>query len=91
MQGYEGYVFQGARSLLEKGLPTVSEVWPYGILRAGMSLEDFANTVGSIWTDYWIERRTRLTRYPITVFDRYLEELGTEGYFENVIFTKRLS
>jgi FkbM family methyltransferase len=89
VQGYEGYVFKGARSLLEKGLPTISEVWPYGILRAGMPLEDFANTVGSIWTDYWVERRNRFTRYPITVFDRYLEELGTDNHFENVIFTKR--
>ncbi len=91
VQGYEGYVFRGAKSLLEKGLPTVSEVWPYGILRAGMSLEDFADTVGGIWTDYWIDRRDRFTRYPITVFDRYLAELGTEGYFENVIFTRRSS
>jgi hypothetical protein len=89
VQGYEGYVFKGGKSLLEKGLPTVSEVWPYGILRAGMSLDDFASTVSAIWTDYWILRRDRFTRYPITVFDRYLEELGTDGHFENVIFTKR--
>jgi FkbM family methyltransferase len=87
VQGYEGYVFKGAGSLLEKGLPTVSEIWPYGILRAGMPLEDFAKTVGSIWTDYWIDRRDRFTRYPITVFDRYLEELGADGHYENVIFT----
>ncbi|NVN91139.1 MAG: FkbM family methyltransferase [Desulfuromonadales bacterium] len=91
VQGYEGYVFRGGRSLLEKGLPTVSEIWPYGILRAGMSLEDFVTTVSTIWTDYWIDRGGRFTRYPITVFDRYLEELGTAGYFENVIFTKRLT
>jgi hypothetical protein len=29
----------------------------------------------------------RFVRYPTTVFDRYLEELGAEGCFENVIFT----
>ena len=89
VQGYEGYVFKGGKSLLAKGLPTVSEVCPYGILRAGMSLEDFANTVSAIWTDYWIVRRDRFARYPITVFDRYLEELGADGDYENVIFTKR--
>lgn len=88
VQGYEGYVFRGGRGVLDGGLPTVSEIWPYGILRAGMALEEFVDIVGSIWSDYWIERRQRFTRYPITVFDCYLEELGTNGVHENVIFTK---
>ncbi len=87
VQGYEGYVFAGAQDLLSSGIPTVSEIWPYGILRAGMSLEQFTSVVTGIWSDYWVERRERFIRYPISVFDRYLEELGTEGYFENVIFT----
>jgi FkbM family methyltransferase len=87
VQGYEGYVFRGAASLLRKPLPTVSEIWPYGILRAGMELEEFTRIVQSIWTDYWIERRERLIRYPTTMFMHYLDELGSDGYFENVIFT----
>jgi len=87
IQGYEGYVFKGAEMFLKKGLPVVSEIWPYGIMRTGMSLEDFTSIVTGIWTHYWIERRKRFIRYPITVFDRYLDELGTEGYGENVIFT----
>ncbi len=85
VQGYEGYIFAGAQGVLGSGLPTVSEVWPYGILRAGMSLETFASIVTGIWTDYWII--DRFVRYPITVFDRYLDELGPDGDFENVIFT----
>src|SRR5438477_4908957 len=84
VQGYEGYVFKGTAT----GLPTVSEIWPYGILRSGMSLEEFAKTVNTIWSDFWIERRGRFVRYPIMVFDRYLEELGTDGT-GNVIFTKK--
>lgn len=89
VQGYEGYVFAGAKDLLRSGIPTVSEIWPYGILRAGMSLDSFSSIVADIWTDYWIERRNRFIRYPISAFDRYLDELGSDGYFENVIFTKR--
>jgi FkbM family methyltransferase len=88
VQGYEGYVFRGGESSLKRGLPTVSEIWPYGILRAGMSLKEFSKIVSSIWTDYWVERRGRFTRYPVAVFDCYLEELGVSGHFENVIFTK---
>ena len=55
--------------------------------RPGMSLEQFTSVVKGIWSDYWIERRKKFIRYPTSVFDRYLEELGAEGYFENVIFT----
>jgi FkbM family methyltransferase len=88
VQGYEGYVFKGGMNLLSKGLPTVSEIWPYGILRAGMALEEFNKIVASIWTDYWIERRGHFVRYPISVFDRYLEEIGNDGNYENTIFTK---
>jgi len=87
VQGYEGYVFRGATSVLRNGLPTVSEIWPYGVLRTGMELEEFCRIVESIWTDYWIERRERFIRYPITVFGRYLDELGTDGHFENVVFS----
>lgn len=87
VQGYEGYVFEGARELLGGGLPTVAEIWPYGMLRAGMSPERFHAVVRSLWSDYWVERRGRLTRYPTQVFDRYLDEIGADGHFENVVFT----
>jgi FkbM family methyltransferase len=89
VQGYEGYVFKGAQELLREGIPTVSEIWPYGIRRSGMSLEEFSDLVKSIWSDYWIERRGRFIRYPISVFDHYLDEIGTDTYYENVIFTKK--
>jgi FkbM family methyltransferase len=87
VQGYEGYVFKGAQDFLSTGIPTVSEIWPYGILRSGMNLEQFATLVQSIWSDYWVERRGRFIRYPIAVFDRYLDEIGSENHHENVIFT----
>jgi len=88
VQGYEGYVFEGGRDFLSLGIPAISEIWPYGICRSGMSLERFVSIVSSIWSDYWVERREKYSRYPISVFDCYLKELGTDGYSENVIFTK---
>lgn len=87
VQGYEGYVFRGARDTLATGIPAVSEVWPYGILRAGMSLDEFAAVVGGIWSDYWVERKKRFVRYPIGVFDRLLDEIDVDGGSQNVIFT----
>ena len=88
VQGYEGYVFKGARKFLADGVPTVSEIWPYGILRAGMTLEEFTRIVSSIWTDYWVLRGDRFIRYPISVFDRYLDELGTGDNHGDIIFTR---
>ncbi len=88
VQGYEGYVFKGARTLLSSGIPVVSEIWPYGILRAGMKLDEFTNIISSIWTDFWVLRGDRFIRYPVSVFDRYIDELGVGCDFGNVIFTK---
>lgn len=87
VQGHEGHVFAGGKEFLSTGIPVISEIWPYAILRSGMSLEQFTHIVTEIWSNYWVERGERLIRYPISVFDRYLEELGTTGYSENVIFT----
>lgn len=87
VQGYEGFAFAGASQLLRDGLPTVTEIWPYAILRAGMTLERFCEVVATYWDTYWVVRRGRFTSYPITVLDRYIDELGMGQYQENVIFT----
>ncbi len=34
-QGFEGYVLQGASSILQKKIPLVMEFWPYGLRRSG--------------------------------------------------------
>jgi len=35
VQGHEGHVLAGARELLARGVPVVSEFWPYALTRAG--------------------------------------------------------
>ncbi len=87
VQGYEGTVFAGAREFLSRGIPVVSEVWPYGIGRAGMSMDDFNALVTSIWPYFWMKRRGRFVRYPMLAFRAFLDELGPDGDYDNVIFT----
>jgi FkbM family methyltransferase len=41
--GHEGHVFAGARQFLTRGVPVVSEVWPYAIMRSGRS------TLSALW------------------------------------------
>ena len=89
VQGYEGYVFLGAMKLLSTGIPVVSEIWPYGIRRSGMSEEQFCRIAEGIWSSYWMMRRGRFVRYPINTLAILFDELGLEGNsFDNVIFTR---
>jgi FkbM family methyltransferase len=89
VQGYEGYVFQGATESLARGIPVVSEIWPYGIARAGMTMDDFNAVVVGTWKSFWVKRREeRFVRYPILAFRAFLDELGPGGSYDNVIFTR---
>lgn len=87
VQGYEGYVFLGGKNIFSRGIPVVSELWPYGIQRSGMSQETFCNIAGEIWSAYWVKRGNRFVKYPIDILNIYFEELGYDGDFGNVIFT----
>ena len=88
VQGYEGFVFKGARDLQLSKIPTVSEIWPYGIKRAGMSKEEFCRIIGEVgWSNYWVERKGRFIKYPMDHFPFYYDELDYKTYGGNVIFT----
>ncbi len=87
VQGYEGYAFMGAKSVLSKRIPVVSEIWPYAIKRAGMTQEQFCNIAKSIWSDYWVWRRSKFVRYPIDTLYILFDELGCDEQQDNVIFT----
>lgn len=88
VQGYEGYVLMGARSLLSNAIPVVSEIWPYGIKRAGMTQEQFCAIASSIWAHYWVWRRRKFVRYPLDTLDIFFDELGYDGGYDNVMFTR---
>ena len=88
-QGHEGYVFCGAKGLLSRDIPIVSELWPYGILRSGMTREDYVSIVSDIWTSYWIRKSEGIfVKYPIAAIGTFFDELCHNGAFDNVIFTK---
>ncbi len=91
VQGHEGYVFQGGKQVLSKGLPTVSEIWPYGILRSGMTLEQFCEVTSSYWSEFWVLRRSRFVKYEIRLLIHFLYELGCDGDYDNVVFTKTVN
>jgi FkbM family methyltransferase len=89
VQGHEGRVFVGGSALFSSGVPVVSEVWPYGILRSGMTILEFCGIAGLYWSTFWVWRRCgRYIAYPIGDLPKFCEELGDgEGAGEDVIFT----
>lgn len=87
VQGHEGHVFMGARNFLSKGIPVVSEIWPYAIRRTGMSKEQFCEIIKSIWSSFWVMRHGRFVQYPITIFDFFFDELSYDKQ-DNIIFTR---
>lgn len=91
VQGFEGYVFRGGPKTFGSHIPVATEIWPYGILRTGMSRADFCKIIQSTWTHYWMPRGQRkkkhFVQYPIEIFDTVFDELGLEGAYENVLLT----
>ena len=50
IQGHEGQFFEGARRTLSRGVPVVAELWPYGILRAGLGRDRYFEIVRSFFS-----------------------------------------
>ena len=88
VQGHEGHVFMGAGSVIAKGVPVVSEIWPYGIRRAGMSQEQFCDIATGFWSSYWTLREGEFVRHPIETLTTLFDKLGYGRSHENVIFTQ---
>jgi len=77
VQGHEGHLFNGGRRTLARGMPVISEFWPYGLRRAGFDPHSFTAIVASIFTHMvHVDLKShRLERRPISaiadIFDVY--------------------
>jgi len=85
VQGHEGYVVRGGGRLWARGVPLVTEVWPYGIGRAGMSRETFSATLASHWGTFAIRQRGGFEQHPISEIVDVYTDLERAGRFQNLI------
>jgi FkbM family methyltransferase len=90
IQGYEGYAFLGAEKLLSKNIPVVTELWPYGILSGGLTMEVYCQIAEKYWQDYWVLDEEQLTRHPISELISLMELLNKLGKYTNIILTKSI-
>jgi FkbM family methyltransferase len=88
IQGFEGHAFRGAQKTLASGIPVVSELWPYGIRRSGISTDEFCEIAASIWDTYYVWRRNSFIGYPIGILSSFIDELDHADCFDNIIFTQ---
>ena len=54
IQGHEGHFLEGARRVLSRGVPVVTEFWPYAVMRSGMSQAEFCARVSEIFTHFYV-------------------------------------
>jgi FkbM family methyltransferase len=69
IQGHEGYFLRGARATLAGGAPVVSEFWPNGILRSGMTRAENVATVGRLFTHFYHVHDGAAEKLPIAKLD----------------------
>jgi methyltransferase, FkbM family len=69
IQGHEGHFLDGARATLRHRIPVVSEFWPYGILRSGMTRAEYGRIVNDQFTHFYHLRSDGSERLPISRID----------------------
>ncbi|MDQ3798375.1 MAG: FkbM family methyltransferase [Acidobacteriota bacterium] len=76
IQGHEGHFFKGAREFFQKHkIPVINEFWGYGILRSGITREEYCGVVRETFRRfyYWTENefQVKSTTEIESLFDRH--------------------
>jgi FkbM family methyltransferase len=88
VQGYEGYAFRGAAEILSRDVPVVMEFWPYGILRTGMTKDEFCGIASTFWGRYWRMEGESFVEFSTNALWALFDAIGDGGQFENIILAK---
>lgn len=88
IQGHEGQFLRGARATLAHGMPMVSELWPYGIRRAGLDAGAFTEIAAESFTHFVrVEPEAGLCeRHPITALPQMFDAYPSANDLQEVIF-----
>ncbi|MGH9619231.1 MAG: FkbM family methyltransferase [Bryobacteraceae bacterium] len=86
IQGHEGHFFEGARKFLGRGVPVVSEFWPYGLQRAGTSPAKFCQILAELFGSFSLVGLAPFREEPIAAFARLFGIYRSPREFGLVIF-----
>lgn len=88
IQGYEPNVFLGAKDFyrnVDKVIPVVTEFWPYGMKRLGVTKEKCLEIYSSIFSHFFAIRRDRYFKYDINHILQFYDELDYKDLNDNII------
>ena len=88
IQGHEGQFFEGARDTIGRGIPVVSEFWPYGILRSGMTRTAYLRTVCDLFTHVYVLAGERIERTPVASIDALFDTCAAPKGMREVVFVR---
>lgn len=76
IQGHEGQFFRGALQYLRRGIPVVSEFWPYGIDRSGLSPSELREIFAELFSHYYVLGVKPEQKFPISGVDALFRTYG---------------
>jgi len=85
VQGHEQHVLEGAPKLLAGGVPLVVELWPYGLRRAGVEPEAFAEYLGARYRSYYDLGQSAPAARPTAELRAILGELPSYKSFTDLL------
>jgi FkbM family methyltransferase len=84
VQGYEAHVLRGAPRVIATTVPLVTEIWPYGLRRAGTSNATFCDVAASHWATF--SELPDLEPRPVAELPALLDRLSGDEDYTNVVF-----
>jgi len=88
IQGHEGYFFQGAREFLRRDIPTITEFWPYGIGRSGISEHAFVDILSQTFNWFYLATEPDCARRPIGEVAGLFAKYSSPRQFCTLLLTK---
>ena len=88
-QGFEGDILSGASSLIDAGVPIITEFYPYCLMRTnGLNKFYSALSQSKYKTFYDLRNPTISIDFSIEEIKKIAKELGTDGAFTDLLFIK---
>lgn len=88
IQGHEGRFFEGAQNTLARGVPVVSEFWPYGILRSGTTRASYMSIVTRLFTHVYVLTGESIGKQPIAAVDTLFDTCAAPKAMREVVFVR---
>lgn len=88
IQGHEGKFFEGAPLTLARGVPVVSEFWPYGILRSGTTRASYMATITRLFTHVYVLSGDNIERQAASAVDALFDTCAAPKAMREVVFVR---